>query len=145
MKNENGFSESGQNKKAEDFQYECQYWKSKLCFMEDETIFIDRLLNSNVFEIETPNLFERLQDYKRKLKEIETKKIEVIQRITEYERIIDIMHKGKNDAPEIKFYLTYNDLRRLFIGFEETFQSLKVDIFNYVGGILQKRDTKTKQ
>ena len=57
-----------QEKKIEELHWELQGWKSKIQFMEDEMLFINRLLNSYVFEPRTPNLFERLELFKEAYK-----------------------------------------------------------------------------
>ena len=61
------------------------HWKSNLRFMQDEITFFSRLLNSYIFEPNTPNLFERLQDYQEKLKKAIAKKAEVTQKISKHE------------------------------------------------------------
>ena len=76
-----------QEKKAEELHWEIQQWKSHFQFLNDELLFITRLLDSYVFQPNTPNLFERLQDYKTRIKQIETTKKGIRQRISQQEKI----------------------------------------------------------
>ena len=54
---------------------ETQQWNSSFFLMNDELLFIEQLLHSYVFEPNTPNLFERLQDYLERLKHIKRFKV----------------------------------------------------------------------
>lgn len=142
MNDENTSTRSVLAIKVEGFYYDCQNWKSKLYFMEDETIFIDRLLNSYVFEPDTPNLFEQLQDYRDRLQKLETKKREVIQRISEHENNLGGMLKFKTDANETTCYQQHDAVQAQVVDCAEDFQNLRLEIFKYAGGILKKRKHK---
>ena len=48
--------------------FETLEWKSNLQFIQGEVNFINQLLHSYVFEPTTPNLFEKLQEYREKIK-----------------------------------------------------------------------------
>ncbi|HDZ15032.1 hypothetical protein LCGC14_1481310 [marine sediment metagenome] len=138
MNDENIRSKSAQAKKVEEFYHDCQHWKSKLWFIEDEAIFLEHLLNSYVFEPKTPNLFERLQDYLERLKKAETTKTAVIRRITVHEKTLSGMFDCKDMACNLSFYQKHNAIQAEVVGFVEDFGSLKAEIFNYARWILKK-------
>ena len=52
---------------TQEFHTTTKNWISSLQFIEDELRFIENLMCSYVFEPDTPNLFERLQDYKERV------------------------------------------------------------------------------
>jgi len=142
MNNEKSFKENEQARKVDELHWDARHWKSTLRFMQDEILFIDRLLNSYVFEPNTPNLFERLQDYRQRLKTAKSKKTEVIQQISRHEGNLGGMLECKDEACDLGFYRKHNALKAEIVATVEDFQNLKAEIFNYAGGILKKRKPK---
>jgi hypothetical protein len=103
-----------QEKKVEGSHWEIQQCKSHFQFLDDELLFIARLLDSGVFQPNSPNLFERLQDYKTRIKRIEATKKEVREHISEHENTLgryvgmcrcacDMTYYRKHDKLQIKF------------------------------------------
>ncbi len=137
--NESFRTKSEQAKKTETFYYDCQNWRSKLWFMEDEIIFIDRLLTSYVFEPDTPDLFERLQDYLERLKRSKRKKSEVLERIVTHEKNLGGMFECKDESCDLGFERKHKTIEAEIVDCIEDFQNLKNEIFNYAGSILKKR------
>lgn len=135
------YTTKNQVKKIEELHYELLVWKSNLLFIEDEIIFINHLLNSYVFQPNTRNLFERLQDYlQRIVKTINTKK-DLKTRISKYENKLGGMMECTDESCDLKYYQKHNILKAEVIDFMERFKELKSEIFNYAGGILKKRKT----
>lgn len=132
-------TKSDQAKKTEIFYYDCQNWRSKLWFMEDETIFINRLLTSYVFEPDTPDLFERLQEYLNRLKKLKTTKSQVLERIISHEKNLGGMFECKDQNCDLGFERKHKTIEAQVVDCIEGFQSLKTEIFNYAGSILKKR------
>jgi len=107
--------------------------------MDDELVFIDRLLGSYVFQPNTPNLFERLQDYKNRLKETKTRKQELRGHISKHENTLGGMLECIDSECDLGYYRKHDRLRTQVCQCLEDFQKLKSEIFNYAGGILKKR------
>lgn len=139
MNDDNGRTKSDQAKKVEEFYYECQHWKSKLWLMQDETIFFEGLLNSYVFEPDTPNLFERLQGYVERLQKTDSNKQKTMQWIIEHEKTLGGIFECKDYACDLGFYQKHYALKAEVVSCIENFQLLKGEIFNYAGSILKKR------
>lgn len=139
METANTHSKEVQAKKKEELYFECQHWKSILGFMDDEIAFIHRLLNSYVFEPNTPNLFERLQDYLDRLKKIERYKAKVSKLITAHENSLGGILECTDDGCDLGFYQTHDTIKAEVVACNQDFQHLKSEIFNYAGGILKKR------
>ena len=114
-------------------------WISRLYFTKDEMIFIEKLLNSYIFEPTTPNLFERLQDYLSRLKltnkNLDQLENDIHKHESELGGIIEC-HALPRDLYFIKYH---QDLGTRVEEFEGKFQMLKSEIFNYAGGILKRR------
>jgi len=128
-----------QTKKVEDLHYQSNQWKSKLHFLRDELTFINHLLNSYVFEPNTPNLFERLQDYQDKLKKISAKEISLQKFIAKHESDLGGMLECTDDICDSGYYKKHEALKAEITDCTLSFRQLKSDIFRYAGGVLKKR------
>lgn len=125
--------------KVADLNNDCKHWISTFKFMDEEQIFIRKLLESYVFEPNTPNLFERLQDYKMRL--IEEKKLmqTIENKVLAHENILGGMLECNQEQGDVAFYNTHNALKMEVLHSFEAFKILKSEIFNYAGGILKNR------
>ena len=128
-----------QEKKVELLYAESHNWKSSLFLVSDEVTFIDNLLNSYVFEPNTPNLFERLQKYQAQIKKIKERKIVVLDSIDKHQKDLGGMLECTDYACDLGYYQKHEAIKAEVVGFLENFQLLKSEIFNYAGGILKKR------
>ncbi len=128
-----------QKKKKEELHNDCRYWQSTLCFINDEIVFIKRLLSSYIFEPNTPNLFERLQDYQERIRSVEQKRAQVLDNITSHDNSLGGILECADDACFDGFEHKHEVLKSTVVTFNEEFKLLKSEIFNYAGGILKKR------
>ncbi|NNJ88197.1 MAG: hypothetical protein HKP53_02235 [Eudoraea sp.] len=127
----------------EELHQESKKWISHLNFMTDEMTFFDNLLNSYVFEPDTPLLFEDLQKYQERLKESKKLSSKVIKDIIEHENelgglleilnsTLDKAYQTKHQQYRVDVEVCLNDFRRL-----------KTDLYAYAAGILKKRHKKS--
>ena len=116
--------------------WKIQQWKLKFQLMDDEIVFIKRLLDSNAFKPNIPNLFERLQDYKSRLQDIENRNADVRSKISLHENSLG----SDLDIPDSAISATdikKNDSLQLEVDeCQGDYQNLKSEIFNYTGSIL---------
>ena len=126
-------------KKIEVLHSQLQRWKSHLQFIEDEMTFIEKLLNSYVFEPRTPNLFERLVTYRQELleskKEKERLKKAVLRHINHLGGIIEC-------TPELcdkSFFHKHHRLQDRVLQYFDDYFKLKTEIYNYAGSVLKRR------
>ena len=138
------YSKKKQRKKVEELHYELVAWKSNLHFIQDEILFIGRLLNSYVFEPTTQNLFERLQDYQQRLKSIAKRKSELETRAASYENSLGGMMECTDEYCDLQYYQKHDVLKAQIAEYIVNFRELKWEIFNYAGGILKKRKPQPK-
>ena len=120
-----------QKKKLEDLHWQIQQWKSNLRFMDDEIIFINRLLDSYAFQPNTPNLFERIQDFKTRLKHVTIEKKEVLKQISKHENDLGGMLECTDIQCDLGYYRKQDKLQAEV--------DLCLENFNYAGGILKGR------
>ena len=139
MVTKNKFTRADQTKKSEDLHADFQQWKSHLYLMQDELTFIDHLLNSYIFEPDTPNLFERLQDYQARLIKAKSNRQEVCQKIAQHEKDLVGMMQCTDTACDNVYYQKHEKTKAESVLCLESFQNLKSEVFEYAGGILKKR------
>lgn len=128
-----------QQKKVEELHWEIQQWKSNFQFMADELIFIVRLLDSYIFEPNTPNLFERLQEYNTRIKSVQEMNKKVRDDISQHENTLGGMLDCTHGSCDLSYYRRHDALQTKVANCFEDFQKLKSEIFNYAGGILKRR------
>lgn len=130
---------SDPNPKMDRLHWHIQHWKSDLQFMEDEVKFIEQLLNSNVFDSNTLNLFERLQDYLGRLDGFKLRKTKLRELISKHENRLGSIMGIKDDVLLGVYNQKHDDLEMEVLTCSDDFNGLKAEIFNYVGGTLKRR------
>ena len=123
--------------KIEQLHWHIQHWKSDLQYMEDETDFVERLLNSEIFEPNRPNLFERLNDYLKKLGIFKSRKTKLQKLISIHENLLGTVMESDDDRVVTNFYLKHDDLEMEVLSCTDDFKKLKMEIFNFVGSTLK--------
>ncbi|MBQ0734786.1 hypothetical protein [Aquimarina celericrescens] len=118
-------------------------WKSSLYFIEGEIQFINQLLNSYVFEPTTPNLFERLQEYKEQLKKVEEQIESLHKSIRKHESQLGGMLECDTISCDHDYYQEHESLKITYSKFYKNFRELKSKVFGYAGGILKKKKEKS--
>ncbi|GAA4272860.1 hypothetical protein U6A24_06225 [Aquimarina gracilis] len=116
-------------------------WKSSLQFINRELKFINQLLNSYVFEPNTPNLFERLQEYKAQIQKVEEEIESLHQSIRKHESELGGMLECDTISCDHEYYMEHELLKTSYNTLYKKFRELKSNVFGYAGGILKtKRD-----
>lgn len=131
---------SDRTQKMEKLHWHIQHWKSDFQFMENEIAFIERLLNSHIFESNRPNLFERLQDFISRLDKLKALKFRLRQLISKYENRSGTVIGAKDEALVHSFSHRHDDLEMEVLECTDDFKKLKEEIFNFVGGTFKKRE-----
>ncbi len=124
---------------TQEFHTTTKNWISSLQFIEDELRFIEYLMCSYVFEPDTPNLFERLQDYKERIQNIQFRKKNMAKWLLNHENELSGLLESRQEDSDSSYAEKHRELQVEFLLFHEDFQQLKSEIFNYAGGILRKR------
>lgn len=128
---------SASEKELKDFHLDTLDWKSSIQFIETEIQFIKQLLNSYVFEPNTPNLFERLQEFKSQIEDVETKIQTIHLEIRKHESELGGMLECDTVSCDTAYYKEHNRLKNQFNDFYKKFRELKSKIFTYAGGVLK--------
>ncbi|MCK8520952.1 hypothetical protein M0D21_05210 [Aquimarina sp. D1M17] len=114
-------------------------WKSGLQFIEGEIHFMNQLLNSYVFEPNTPNLFEKLQEFKERLIKVEEEVEKLNNSIRKHESELGGILECNTISEDHSYYQEHELMCVTFEKFYKHFRILKAEIFAYAGGILKHR------
>ncbi len=125
--------------KIEVLHVELQKWKSHLQFIEDEMSFIQKLLNSYVFEPRTPNLFERLEQFKQEFTESKKEKERLKKLICGHESHLGGIFECTSNVCDISYYEKHNKLENRISQFLENYLKLKTKVYDYAGSVLKRR------
>jgi len=125
--------------RIEDLHIELQRWKSQLQFIEDEMHFIQKLLNSYVFEPRTPNLFERLEQFKQEFKESKREKERIKKLILGHERHLGGIFECTSEVCDDSYYEKHDGLRNRILEYLDNYLKLKAKVYNYAGSVLKRR------
>lgn len=123
-------------KQATALHWKIQQWKLRFQLMDEELLFIKRLLNSNAFKDNIPNLFERLQDFKTRLKYIDKRNTAVRAQISMYENDLGSELHVRTNSINTSDIKKSEGLQLEVDEFLGEYQDLKIEIFNYTGSIL---------
>lgn len=136
---------SQRTQKMKKLYWHIEHWKSDLKFMEDETTFVEQLLNSDIFEPNMPNKHEQLQKYQERLDKFQERKIRLRNSISKHEdRLGSELENYEDDTLTPSFLHRQDDLEMEVLSCTDDFKNLKAKIFNFVGETLKKRMANTE-
>lgn len=117
------------------FHDDAKWWKTLIGFVESEIQFIYRLLKANIYKENTPNLFERLQEFtheiKTKSREIKSLKKELIG----YEDTIRGILECQDLSCDIYYLENHKALKERFEQFYIAMNAYKTKVLDYTGSV----------
>mgnify|MGYP003651906384 CR=1 FL=1 len=123
---------SDKGKKIAQLHWKIQQWKLQFQLMDNEIDFMKKLLDSNAFRSNIPNLFERLQDSKARLEEVHARSEATRTRISMHENNLG----AEDNAISADMTKMSDDLQLEVEECMGNYHNLKSEIFNYTGSIL---------
>ena len=127
----------------EELHEESKKWISHLKFMADEIVFFDHLLNSYVFEPDTPALFEDLQKYEGRLEESKKLCSKVIRDVVDHENKLGGLLEILNSSLDHSYQTKHQQFRVEAEDCLNNFIRLKAEIYTYATAILKKRHKRS--
>ncbi|MCJ7758049.1 MAG: hypothetical protein MUP24_07845 [Gillisia sp.] len=125
-------------KTREKYLSEISKWENSLMMVTEEIKFLGKLLSAGIFEPNIPNLYERLQQYSKKLQDLKNEEIllekEIEKHKTDFAKELEENEEQKD--PLIKG--THIQLKKNITEFLKNNSGLKLEIFNFTGNILKK-------
>ena len=135
-------TELDQSSFLHEMHWDCQRWKSTLQFIDCGIAFIEGLLNSYIFLPNTPGLFEKLQNYQRRLKNLKTIKTEVRISLSRHENISGGLMEVFDYKYDEHLYQKHDILKAQVADCSERFTVLRLEIYSYAASILKIRRLK---
>lgn len=114
-------------------------WRSYLHFINDEMAFIEKLLNSYVFEPRTPNLFEKLEHFKQGFEQSKKEKDNLLETIREHERHLGGIVECTPHNHDTGYHEKHRDLETLMHKYLEDYLQLKGEVYHYAGSVLKRK------
>lgn len=119
------------------FHNDVKVWKSNIALITDELKFIENLIHSYVFEPRTPNLFERLEQYKVKAKSIKKRRDTMEIMLKKHDAELSGMLECDTVSCDTFFKEKHLLVKEEYRQFVNSYNSVKTEIFNYCGTILR--------
>lgn len=114
-------------------------WKSNLEFMKSEIGFIHQLLNSYIFEPDTPDLFKKIQGYKEEFQEIEKTIVSLESKLKDHENKLSGTLECDTVLCDNYYSQQHSDIETFFCNFQENYKDNKASVFAYASEMLKKR------
>lgn len=125
-------------KPREKYLSEISKWEDSLMFISEEMKFLGKLLSTGSFEPNIPNLYERLQQYSKKLQDLKNEEILLEKEIEKHKTDFDKELEENGEQKDSLIKRTHIQLRKNINAFSKKNSGLKLEIFNYTGNILKK-------
>lgn len=114
-------------------------WKSNIALAEDEMRFIENLTHSYAFEPTTPNLFERLEEFKSEMYKIKKLLHNIKELLSKHDLELSGMLECDTVSCDMYFQEKHLLIKENYRQFINSYGKTKTEIFNYCGTILKKR------
>ncbi|MBR9853304.1 MAG: hypothetical protein GYB37_01835 [Algicola sp.] len=116
-----------------------QNWKSYLQFIGDEMMFIQKLLDSYIFEPRTPNLFERLENFKQLFNTTKQARELLLESIKAHENKLGGIFECTQDECDDLYYEKHQGLKINITDYIKSYLNQKKEVYEYAGSVLKKK------
>lgn len=125
-------------KPREKYLSEISKWENSLMIVSEEIKFLSKLLSTEIFEPNIPNLYERLQLYSIKLQDLKNEEILLEKEIEKHRTDFAKELEKNEEQKDTLIKRTHIQLRKNINTFFKKNSGLKLEIFNFTGNILKK-------
>jgi hypothetical protein len=106
--------------------------------VSEEIKFLGKLLGTEIFEPNIPNLYERLQQYSKKLQDLKNEEILLEKEIEKHKTDFAKEMEENEEHKDSLIKRTHIQLKKNINAFLKNNSGLKLEIFNFTGNILKK-------
>jgi len=117
---------------------EISKWENSLMIVSEEIKFLGKLLSTGIFEPNIPNLYERLQQYSKKLQDLKNEEIFLEKEIEKHKTDFAKEFEENEEQKDSLIKRTHIQLKKNINAFLKKYSELKLEIFNFTGNILKK-------
>ncbi|MFL1896214.1 hypothetical protein ACJRPK_10965 [Aquimarina sp. 2-A2] len=127
-----------ENKEVKSFHLEVMNWKSNLQTLGDELYFLKKLLVSKAFEQNTPNLYEILEKFSTKLKDIEEASSMLYEKLHQHENQLGGLIECDTISCDHYYNKNHKKMKRIYNDFCKMFNQQKNEIYKVTANILKQ-------
>lgn len=113
-------------------------WESSLMFVTEEMQFLEKILSTDIFEANIPNLYERLQQFLKNLQDFKKEEKELEKEVEKHKADLSEQLELNEEQKVSAIKESHAQLKKKIKTFRKKYSDLKLEIFNFTGNILKK-------
>lgn len=113
-------------------------WEGSFMFVTEEMQFLKKILSTDIFESNIPNLYERLQQFLKNLQDFEKEKKELEIEVEKHKSDLSDQLELNEEQKISAIKESHAQLKKKIKAFRNKYSGLKLEIFNFTGNILKK-------
>ena len=121
------------------FHQDVKVWKSNVALASDEIQFIENLTHSYIFEPSSPDLFERLEQFKSEVASVEVLLKSIQTLLVKHDAELSGMLECDTVSCDMFFQEKHLVIKEQYRQFIDSYNKTKIEIFNYCGNILKSK------
>lgn len=122
---------------SSDFHFDLKRWKSLIGHMENEIVFFDRLLGSDVFDtLTTDTMREHYNLFKKRIGIKRDMLVDLKSEVANHQVLLSGMPKGKNSDRDTVFGEQHHSLKNRFEKFCKEFNEFRARVLLQTGSVL---------
>jgi hypothetical protein len=125
------------NKSPDHLLFNTDIWISDLTFCKIEIEFLKKFINTYSFKSNTRNLFETIQLMNKNLDIYESKRKQLLEKITNANQQLKLNIKASLKKCSVKFIDEFNNVEDEVLIFKKTYKELKTTLYTYFYGTLK--------
>jgi hypothetical protein len=125
------------NKSPDQLLFNTDIWISDLTFCKIEIEFLKKFINTYSFKSNTRNLFETIQLMNKNLDIYESKRKQLLEKITNANQQLKLNIKASLKKCSVKFIDEFNNVEDEVLIFKKTYKELKTTLYTYFYGTLK--------
>lgn len=113
-------------------------WEGSFMFVTEEMQFLEKILSTDIFVSNIPNLYERLQQFLKNLQDFEKEKKELEKEVEKHKSDLSDQLELNEEQKISAIKESHAQLKKKIKAFRNKYSGLKLEIFNFTGNILKK-------
>lgn len=132
MKSMIEFKPFNRDKSIDELRYNVTRWLDEFDFVSFELPFLKRMIKAFPFKNIIPNLFEQIQLFIKEIDNFESKKNDIIEKISLHHKELDGMAECNELSCDHYFLFEHDRLAEDIHNYNSDYRALKIKIYNYL-------------
>ena len=117
---------------------ENQTWQKTISYSAEEIVFLNLLLNADIYQKNVLNLYEKLRLLSTELENFKTENMEYTRDIHNHRYDIEGMLECEDISCEVFYHEEHVKLGQRISDFTERFKNFKLQVYSYTGHLFRK-------